>query len=66
MGMKVNREDPEYLELKHKAEIIIGKQRNGPVGDLELVFVDEFAKFENKVRHPHIDVPASTHADQPF
>lgn len=60
MGMKMNKEDPEYLELKHKAEIIIGKQRNGPVGDLELVFIDEFAKFETKVKHPHIDLPGNT------
>ncbi len=66
MGMKVNKEDPDYLELKHKAEIIIGKQRNGPVGDLELVFVDEFAKFENKVKHPKIDVPQSAYNQDPF
>ncbi|MBN2141022.1 MAG: replicative DNA helicase [Desulfovibrionaceae bacterium] len=29
------------------AEIIIGKQRNGPVGELELAFLDKFTKFEN-------------------
>jgi replicative DNA helicase len=32
---------------KGKAEIIIGKQRNGPIGSVEVAFVKEFAKFEN-------------------
>ncbi len=30
-----------------KAKIIIGKQRNGPTGQLELAFVKEYARFEN-------------------
>ena len=30
-----------------KAEIIIGKQRNGPVGVVHLAFLKEFTRFEN-------------------
>jgi replicative DNA helicase len=32
---------------KGVAEIIIGKQRNGPIGDLRLTFLGEYTKFEN-------------------
>ena len=34
-------------EKKGKAEIIIGKQRNGPIADVDLRFVKEYARFEN-------------------
>jgi replicative DNA helicase len=30
-----------------KAEVIIGKQRNGPVGTVHLSFIKQWAKFEN-------------------
>ena len=31
-----------------QAELILAKQRNGPVGKVELVFLHEFTKFENR------------------
>ncbi|MCW8906051.1 MAG: replicative DNA helicase, partial [Sedimenticola sp.] len=32
---------------KGTAEIIIGKQRNGPIGSVRLTFLGEYTKFEN-------------------
>jgi replicative DNA helicase len=30
-----------------KAEVIIGKQRNGPIGKVDLTFINRFTRFEN-------------------
>jgi replicative DNA helicase len=32
------------------AEIIIGKQRNGPIGTVHLTFLGQFTRFENQAR----------------
>ncbi len=51
--MFVHREDyyargEEADALRGQAEIIIAKQRNGPVGDVELVWERDFTRFSNK------------------
>jgi len=38
-----NEESPD----KGTAEIIIGKQRNGPIGMSRLTFIGQYTKFEN-------------------
>ncbi len=41
-------DDPSIPEVeKGEATIIVGKQRNGPTGEIRLAFVKDFARFEN-------------------
>jgi replicative DNA helicase len=42
------KEDPD---LRGKAELIVAKQRNGPTGKVDLVFIREFTRFGNAVWH---------------
>ncbi|MBF0499924.1 MAG: replicative DNA helicase [Candidatus Riflebacteria bacterium] len=39
--------NPKKEESRNKAEVIIAKQRNGPVGGMDMAFFSEFARFDN-------------------
>jgi replicative DNA helicase len=41
-------DEQERLEVEGRATLIIAKQRNGPVGDVRLMFLKEFMRFEDR------------------
>ena len=47
----------EDERLKGLAELLVAKQRNGPTGKVNLVFLKEFTKFENRTNDLGEDVP---------
>jgi replicative DNA helicase len=51
-GMKT---DPDGNSLEGIAEVIVGKQRNGPTGDVRLKFFRDYARFENLELVRHIE-----------
>jgi replicative DNA helicase len=40
-------DEAKRRELEGKAEVIVGKQRNGPTGTVHLTFVGRHTRFEN-------------------
>jgi replicative DNA helicase len=42
--------NPEKPDNKGRAEVIIGKQRNGPIGTVHLTFLGEHTRFESQAK----------------
>jgi replicative DNA helicase len=55
---EVYEDDKEAREkVKGEASLIIAKQRNGPTGDVDLTFVGEYTRFEDRARVDEEDFP---------
>ena len=52
-------------DVQGRAEIIVGKQRNGPIDDVALAFVNRYARFENLAVADFENAPAGPE-EQPF
>ncbi len=48
----MKHEEAEEKDLVGRAEVIIGKQRNGPIGTVNLTFIKQYARFENSIDEP--------------
>lgn len=67
--MMIYREDyydRDNPEIKGIAEIIIGKQRNGPTDTVKLRWLPEFGIFDNLVRGPEAPMPDAPKAPTPI
>jgi replicative DNA helicase len=45
--------EQDRAECAGKAELIVQKQRNGPIGDVPLAWLHEFTRFENFAHRPY-------------
>ena len=67
LGTLLDETDPEFKNKVNKAEVIIGKQRNGPTDHFDMVFLRDFTKFVTPHKDPDIKIPDTIDIDQtPF
>ena len=56
--------DENGNSLEGVAEVIVGKQRNGPTGDVKLAFIKEYARFENLAHARQIEEYTEISSDE--
>lgn len=62
-GIKTFEDDPT-ASTEGVAEIIIGKQRNGPTGNVKLAFIKDYARFENLAHARQIEEYSAMPSDE--
>ncbi|HSR17764.1 MAG TPA: DnaB-like helicase C-terminal domain-containing protein, partial [Ignavibacteriaceae bacterium] len=61
-GIKTFSDDQSSTE--GIAEVIVGKQRNGPTGEIKLAFIKDYARFENLAHSRQIEEFSSVESDE--
>jgi len=61
-GIKTFSDDQSSTE--GVAEVIVGKQRNGPTGEIKLAFIKDYARFENLAHSRQIAEYSSVESDE--
>jgi replicative DNA helicase len=60
------RQDGNPRALLGGAQIIISKQRNGPTGEVKLVWKHEFTRFETLTQKPYDEFESFAPSEEPF
>jgi replicative DNA helicase len=47
---RLSADDQEEMPRNIETDLIVAKQRNGPVGSMKIAFIPEYTKFENMVK----------------
>ena len=58
---KAKREEAEEKGIVGQAEIIIAKQRNGPIGDVKLAWLGQYTLFANLAETNPVEYEEFTH-----
>jgi replicative DNA helicase len=64
--MYLDPNSDKRAEIQGTAEIIVGKQRNGPIDDITLAFVHRYARFENLAPPGFEALPPPSMEESPF
>ena len=60
------RDEERRREIEGEAEVIIAKQRNGPIDRVPVSFVKNYARFENLSRHEYAEPSEAVDESVPF
>ncbi len=63
--MYTDPKSDKAAEVQGRAEIIVGKQRNGPIDDVTLTFVHRYARFDN-LAPVALEIPPPGPEETPF